>query len=75
MITLFYGGDVNIGRTMNYLSAIISLKDLGGLKLVGYRVPPECRIMTEIKMLYVETYWTIDEPLDKNYLLSIRGKW
>lgn len=53
--------------------AIISPKDLGGLKLVGYRVPPECRTLTEIKMLYVETYWTIDEPTDKNYLLSIRG--
>ncbi len=53
--------------------AIISQKDFGGLKLVGYRVPPECRVMTKFRMLYVETYWTIDEPTDKNYLLSIRG--
>ncbi|MBR0061454.1 MAG: CapA family protein, partial [Selenomonadaceae bacterium] len=53
--------------------AIISPKDFGGLKLVGYRVPPECRIMNKVQMLYVETYWTIDEPTDKNYLLSIRG--
>ena len=53
--------------------AIISPKSFGELKLVGYYVPPECRVKTEPKMLYVETYWTIDAPTDKNYFLSIRG--
>ena len=53
--------------------AIISPKNFGELKLVGYYVPPDCRVMTEIKMLYVETYWTIDKPTDKDYILSIRG--
>jgi UDP-N-acetylmuramoyl-tripeptide--D-alanyl-D-alanine ligase len=53
--------------------AIIPPQRFGVLKLVGYRVPPECQIMTEVKMLYVETYWTIDEPTNKNLLLSIKG--
>ena len=53
--------------------AAVTSQNFGGLKLVGYYVPPECRIMTEVRMLYVETYWMIDEPTDKNLLLSIRG--
>lgn len=53
--------------------ATITPQNFGGLKLVGYYVPPECRIMTEIRMLYVETYWTIDEPTDKNLSLAIKG--
>ena len=53
--------------------AIIPPKKLDDLKLIGYYVPPDCRVMTEIKMLRVETYWTIDAPTDKNYMLSIRG--
>ena len=53
--------------------AIISPQRLGPLKLVGYHVPPECRTMTERTLLYVETYWTIDEPVDEDYRLSIKG--
>lgn len=53
--------------------AIIQPKNLGPLELIGYYVPPACRNMTKRSMLYVETYWTIDEPVDKNYLLLIRG--
>ena len=53
--------------------AIIPPKNFGGLKLIGYHVPTECRTLTEPKMLCVETYWTIDEPTDKNYLLLVRG--
>lgn len=53
--------------------AIIQPQNLGPLKLIGYRIPPLCRNMTQRRMLYVETYWTIDEPVDKNYLLLIRG--
>ncbi|MBR6712443.1 MAG: CapA family protein [Selenomonadaceae bacterium] len=53
--------------------AIIPPQKFGALKLVGYYVPPECRTLTERRMLYVETYWTIDEPLDKECLLEITG--
>lgn len=53
--------------------AIIPPQKFGVLKLVGYYVPPECRTITERRMLYVETYWTIDEPLDKECLLEITG--
>ena len=54
--------------------AIIPPQRLGNLKLVGYYVPPDCRTLTQRKLLRVETYWTIDEPTDKNYLLSITAK-
>lgn len=53
--------------------AIIPPQNFGALKLVGYYVPPECRILTEPRMLYVETYWTLNEPLDKNCSLEITG--
>lgn len=53
--------------------AVIPPKKFGALKLVGYYIPPDCRTMTERKLLTVETYWTINEPVDKNYLLSIRA--
>ena len=53
--------------------AIIPPQKFGALKLVGYYVPPECRTLTESRMLYVETYWTIDEPLDKECFLEITG--
>ena len=54
--------------------AIITPQKFGALKLVGYYVPPECRVMKQIKMLYVETYWTIDEPVEGDYRLIIRGE-
>ncbi|MBD3879000.1 MAG: CapA family protein [Quinella sp. 1Q5] len=53
--------------------AIIPPQSFGKLKLLGYYIPPECRVLTKPRMLYVETYWTIEEPFDKNYLLTIRG--
>ena len=53
--------------------AIIKPQHFGALKLVGYYVPPDCRIMTENKPLHLETYWTIDEPVEESYLLSIGG--
>ena len=52
--------------------AIIPPQHFGALKLVGYYVPPECRKMTEKRMLHVETYWQIDELIDKDFALSIR---
>ena len=51
--------------------AIIEPQNFGALKLVGYHVPPKSKILDKRKLLYVETYWTITEPLDKNCLLSI----
>ncbi len=51
--------------------AVIPPQRLGNLKLVGYYVPPDCQTLTARKLLSVETYWTIDAPTDKNYLLSI----
>ncbi len=51
--------------------AILSPKWFGPLKMIGYRVPPECRTMTSRRMLYVETYWTIHKPLDKDCRLEI----
>lgn len=53
--------------------AIIPPQRFGPLKLVGLYLPPESRILTKRELLFVETYWTIDEPLDKDYLLSTRA--
>ena len=53
--------------------AAIEPRNFGALKLIGYRIPPECRTMTKRRMLYVETYWTIDEPLEADCRLSILG--
>lgn len=53
--------------------AIIPPQKFGAIKLIGYYVPPECRTLTEPRMLYVETYWTLDEPFDKDCLLTIKG--
>lgn len=53
--------------------AIISPQSFGALKLVGYYIAPEYRTLTQIKMIPVETYWTIEEPLDKDFWLSIKG--
>lgn len=53
--------------------AIISPKNLGPLNLVGFYVPPECRTLTKPRMIYVETYWTVDKPVEENYSLEITG--
>ena len=53
--------------------SIIPPKNFDGLKLVGCFIPAECRKMTERRLLYVETYWTIDEQTDKDFSLSIKG--
>lgn len=46
--------------------AAIEPQQFGALKLIGCRVPPECINMKRRQMLYVETWWTIDEPTDKD---------
>ena len=51
--------------------AIIKPQRFGALKLIGFYIPPDCQTMTRRKFLAVETYWTIQELLDKNYNLSI----
>lgn len=53
--------------------AIISPQSFGPIKLVGYYIPPKCRKLTKVRMIYVETYWTIEEPFDKDCLLTTRG--
>ena len=54
--------------------AIIRPRRFGPLKLVGYHVPPECRTTRERSMLYVETYWTIDAPVDADCRLLILAR-
>lgn len=53
--------------------AIIQPKRFGALKLVGYYIPPDCRTITEHKPLTVETYWTIEESLNKACRLEIKA--
>ncbi len=53
--------------------AMIEPQQFGALKLVGCRIPPECMLIKRRQMLYVETYWTVDEPLEKNYEFRMLG--
>lgn len=52
---------------------VIPPKNFGALKLVGYHIPPECKVMKKRQMLYVETYWTIDETVNEDCRLTILG--
>ena len=47
---------------------------LGPLTLLGYRIPASANEMRKRQMLWVESYWTIDEPLTEDYLLDIQAK-
>ena len=69
-------GELNVDWIVNKVpdEAIIPPQRFGNLKLIGYSVAPECRVLTERKLLFIETYWTIDEPTDKDYFLSITAK-
>ena len=51
--------------------AAIEPQQFGAVKLIGCRVSPE--IFKRRQMLYVETWWTIDEPTDKDLTFQIRG--
>ncbi len=53
--------------------AIIESKQFGAVKLIGCRVPPECLLMKKRQMLYVETWWTLAEPTDKDLTIKILG--
>ena len=53
--------------------AKIESQKFGAIKLVGCRVSPECVPLKKHGMLYVETYWTLDEPTDKDYAFKILG--
>ncbi|MBR1579110.1 MAG: CapA family protein [Selenomonadaceae bacterium] len=53
--------------------AVIEPQQLGLLKLVGCRIDPECMVMTRRRMLYVETYWTIDQPIEQNCNVRMLG--
>ena len=53
--------------------AQIEPQQLGALKLVGCRIPPDCMTIKRRQMLYVETWWTLDEPTDKDLRIRILG--
>lgn len=65
----------SVEHTINKVpdEAMIQPKHFGALKLVGYYIPPDCRTITELKPVTVETYWTIDEPFDKACCLEIEA--
>ncbi len=52
--------------------AIIEPKQFDALKMVGYRV--EQPVLTKYEILFVDTYWTIDAPLNKECRFYIEGK-
>lgn len=53
--------------------ALISPMKFGPLTMVGYRVPPESRTLTQRGMIFVETYWILSEPIEQNCRLQILG--
>ena len=53
--------------------AAIEPQQFSAIKLIGCRVPPECLLMKKRQMLYVETWWTLDEPTDKDFAFQMRG--
>lgn len=53
--------------------AAIEPQQFGAIKLIGCRLPPECLLMKKRQMLYVETWWTLDEPTDKDLAIRILG--
>ena len=54
-------------------NARIQPQNFGPINLVGCRIPPEYLLMTTRKMLYVETWWTCDEPTEKDLSIRLRG--
>jgi len=53
--------------------AQIAPQQFGALKLIGCRISPDCLLMKTRKLLYVETWWTIDEPTDKDLTFLLQG--
>ena len=53
--------------------AIISPHSFGSLTLVGFRVAPDCRSISKRRLIFVETYWTIDQPVKRDVRLQILG--
>ncbi len=54
--------------------AIIRPIHFGPIKMVGYRIPPEYRTLKKRGIIYVETYWTIDQPVPSDCRLQISIK-
>ena len=44
---------------------------IGPLTLLGLHVHPECLSMNSRRMIWVESYWTAESPLEEDYLLDI----
>lgn len=43
---------------------------LGGLILCGYKIPDDCRKLSERKIISAETYWTVENNLTENYQIQ-----
>lgn len=51
-------------------SAKITPVKLGNLILCGYKISEDCRKLSERKIIYAETYWTLDEKITEDYLIQ-----
>ncbi len=47
---------------------------LGPLTLRGLYVPPSCRSMRKRQLLWVETYWSLEERIPESLLLSLEAR-
>ena len=47
---------------------------LGPLQLLGYRIPAACKDMHRRQMVWVESFWAIEAPVTKDFLLDIQAK-
>ncbi len=52
--------------------AIIRPQHFGALTLLGWRVEPER--LTRRQPILVETFWSIEQPIDRSYRLSLRAE-
>ncbi len=43
---------------------------LGELILLGYKIPEDCRKLSERKIIIAETFWTVDKNFDTDYLIE-----
>ncbi len=53
--------------------AIIEPQKFGAVKLIGCRISPECLLIKTRQTIYVETWWTLDEPTDKDLTIRLLG--
>ena len=51
--------------------AVIRPHHFGALKLLGCRVDPP--VLTERRLIFIETFWSIDEKLDRDFRLMLKA--